>query len=159
MFSKPLTIAVAAFCLSFPARADDQTPDTAGGRYTFNKVADSFIRLDTLTGEVTQCSQRTVGWACQAVPEDRDAYESEMARLRSENIALKQALLTHGLPLPSSVNPDQPGGHETGARENDITIRLPSNAEIDRAVSYVGQIWQRFVEAVTRAQKQMLNKG
>jgi len=33
------------------------------------------------------------------------------------------------------------------------------NAEIDRAVSYVGQIWQRFVEAVGRAQKQMLNKG
>ncbi len=159
MFSRPLTIAVAAFCLSLPAHADDQTPDTAGGRYTLNKVADGFIRLDTLTGEVTQCSQRTVGWACQAAPEDRDAYESEMARLRGENIALKQALLSHGLPLPSSVTPDQPGGHETGRHENDITIRLPSNAEIDRAVSYVGQIWQRFVEAVTRAQKQMLNRG
>ena len=101
MFNRPLTVAIAAFCLSLPVRADDQTPDTAGGRYTLNKVADGFIRLDTQTGEVTQCSQRTVGWACQAAPEDRDAYESEMARLRGENAALKQALLSHGLPLPS----------------------------------------------------------
>jgi hypothetical protein len=159
MFSRPLTIAVAAFCLSLPARADDQAPDTVGGRYTLNKVADGFIRLDTLTGDVTLCSQRTVGWACQTLPEDRDAYEGEMARLRSENIALKQALLSHGVPLPSSVNPDQQSGPPPGGHENDITIRLPSNSEIDQAVSYVGQIWQRFVDAVARAQKQMLNKG
>jgi hypothetical protein len=26
-------------------------------------------------------------------------------------------------------------------------------------VAYVGRIWQRFVEAVTRAQQQMLNKS
>ena len=154
MFSRPLTIAVAAFCLSLPVRADDQTPDTAGGRYTLNKVADGFIRLDTQTGEVALCSQRAVGWACQSAPEDRGAYESEISRLRSENAALKQALLSRGLPLPP--------GHQSGATrrtDNDITIRLPSNAEIDRAVSYVGQIWQRFVEAFSRAQKQMLNKG
>jgi hypothetical protein len=154
MFSKPLTIAVAAFCLSLPVRADDQTPDTAGGRYTLNKVADGFVRLDTRTGEVAMCSQRAVGWACQTAPEDRSTYESEISRLRSENAALKQALLSRGLPLPPAVSPEQSGGHD-----NDITIRLPSNAEIDRAVSYVGQIWQRFVEAFNRAQKQMLNKG
>jgi hypothetical protein len=144
MFGRPLTIAVAAFCLSLPARADDQTPDTAGGRYTLNKVADGFIRLDT----------QTVGWACQSAPDDRAAYESEITRLQGENAALKQTLLSHGLSPTPPANPDQSGG-----RENDITIRLPSNAEIDGAVSYVGQIWQRFVEAVTRAQKQMLNKG
>jgi hypothetical protein len=154
MFGRPLTIAVAAFCLSLPARADDQTPDTAGGRYTLNKVADGFIRLDTQTGEVALCSQRTVGWACQSAPDDRAAYESEITRLQGENAALKQTLLSHGLSPTPPANPDQSGG-----RENDITIRLPSNAEIDRAVSYVGQIWQHFVEAVTRAQKQMLNKG
>jgi hypothetical protein len=156
MFNRPLTIAIAiaAFCLSLPVRADDQTPDTAGGRYTLNKVADGFVRLDTQTGEVALCSQRAVGWTCQSAPEDRAAYESEISRLRSENIALKEALLSQGSPLPSAVSPEQ-----SGRRDNDITIRLPSNVEIDRAVNYVGQIWQRFVGAVGRAQKQMLNKG
>ena len=161
---RPFVIAIAALALglglvlvlglSLPGRADDQMPNTAGGRYTLNKVADGFIRLDTQTGEVALCSQREVGWACQTAPEDRATYENEISRLRSENAALKQALLSHGLPLPSAANPEQPAGHE-----NDITIRLPSNAQIDRAVSYVTEVWQRFVDAVTRAQKQMLNKG
>ena len=160
MFTKSLALTIAALCLSLSVKADDQTPDTAGGRYTLNKVADGFIRLDTQTGAVTLCSQRAVGWACQAAPEDRTTYESEIARLRSDNAALKQALLSHGLPLPSVANPaadpEQPAGHE---HENDVTIRLPSNAEINRAANYVAQMWQRFVDAVTRAQKQILNKG
>lgn len=160
MLTKSVAAAVAGFCLaalclSPPVQADDQpAPETAGGRFTLNKVADGFLRLDTKTGEVALCSQREVGWACQSAAEDRAAYESEISRLQSENATLKQALLSHGLALPSAANPPQPAGHE-----NDITIRLPGNAQIDRAVSYVSQMWQRFVDTVTHAQKQMLNKG
>jgi hypothetical protein len=154
MFSKAFAIALAAVCLSTPVFADDATPDTNGGRYTLNKVTDGFVRLDTQTGEVALCSQRTVGWACQVAPEDRAAFESEIARLRGENAALKQALLSRGLPLPSGATPERSGSHD-----NDITIRLPDNADIDRAVAYVGRLWNRFVDAVNRAQKQMLNKS
>jgi hypothetical protein len=154
MFSKAFVIATAAVCLSAPVRADEATPDTNGGRYTLNKVTDGFVRLDTQTGEVALCSQRTVGWACQVAPEDRAAFESEIARLRGENAALKQALLSRGLPLPSGATPERSGSHD-----NDITIRLPDNADIDRAVAYVGRLWDRFVEAVNRAQRQMLNKS
>jgi hypothetical protein len=156
MFSKAfaLAIAIAAVCLSTPSFADDATPDTSGGRYTLNKVTDGFVRLDTQTGEVALCSQRTVGWACQAAPEDRAVFESEIARLRNENAALKQALLSRGLPLPSGAMPERFNTHE-----NDITIRLPDNADIDHAVAYVGRLWSRFVDAVNRAQKQMLNKS
>jgi hypothetical protein len=154
MFSKAVALAIAAVCLSAPVLADDATPDTNGGRYTLNKVTDGFVRLDTQTGEVALCGQRTVGWACLAAPEDRAAFESEIARLRSENAALKQALLSHGLPLPSGAIPEPPAGHN-----NDITIRLPDDTDIDRAVAYVGRLWNRFVDAVNRAQKQMLNKS
>ena len=145
---------IAGLCLIAPALADDPTPDSGGGRYTFSKVAEGFLRLDTQSGEVSVCSQRTVGWACLAAPEDRAAFESEIARLRSENAALKQALLSHGLPLPSGAMPESPTGHN-----NDITIRLPDDTDIDRAVAYVGRLWNRFVDAVNRAQKQMLNKS
>jgi hypothetical protein len=154
MFSKAFAIAIAAVCLSAPVLADEGTPDTNGGRYTLNKVTDGFVRLDTQTGEVALCSQRTVGWACQVAPEDRAAFESEIARLRGENAALKQTLLSHGLPLPSGATPERSDAHD-----NDITIRLPDNADIDRAVAYVGRLWNRFVDAVNRAQKQMLKKS
>jgi hypothetical protein len=154
MFSKAFVIAIAAVCLSAPVLADEATPDTNGGRYTLNKVTDGFVRLDTQTGEVALCSQRTVGWACLVAPEDRAAFESDIARLRGENAALKQALLSRGLPLPSGATPERSGTHD-----NDITIRLPDNADIDRAMAYVGRLWNRFVDTVNRAQKQMLNKS
>jgi hypothetical protein len=152
MFSKAFALAIAAVCLSMPVFADDATPDTKGGRYTLNKVGDGFVRLDSQTGEVALCTQRAVGWACQAAPEDRAAFESEIARLRGENAALKQALLSRGLPLPSGVTPER-------SHNNDITIRLPDDADIDRAVAYVSRLWNRFVDAVSRAQKQMMNKS
>ena len=121
------------------------TPKAAAIRST--KVTDGFVRLDTQTGEVALCSQRTVGWACQVAPEDRAAFEGDIARLRSENAALKQALLSRGLPLPSGATPERSDNHD-----NDITIRF-------RAVAYVSRLWNRFVDAVNRAQKQMLNKS
>lgn len=158
MFSKAFvlfsSLAIAAVCLSAPVVADDAMPDSNGGRYTFNKVADGLVRLDTQTGAVALCNQRTVGWACQAAPDDRAAFEGEIARLRGENAALKQTILSHGLALPPGATPEQPGAHD-----NDITIRLPANADLDRAMAYVGRIWHRFVDAVSRAQKQMLNKS
>jgi hypothetical protein len=152
MISKAFAAALAVCSLSAPVFADDATPDSNGGRYTLNKVADGFVRLDTQTGEVALCTQRAVGWACQAAPEDRAAFESEIARLRGENAALKQALLSHGLPLPSGVMPEREHDH-------DITIHLPDDTDIDRAVAYVGRLWNSFVDAVSRAQKQMLNKS
>src|SRR4051812_23782321 len=74
MIDKVLAALVACLCLVvpvLPAWADEGTPESEEGRYTFSKIADGFIRLDMQTGEVSTCSQRTVGWACQAVPEDR----------------------------------------------------------------------------------------
>jgi len=154
MIRKTFAIVAASVCLILPALADDATPDNAGGRYTFNKVADGLLRLDTQTGEVSVCSQRTVGWACQAAPEDRAVLETEIARLRSESAVLKKDILSHGLPLPSGAVPEPPTAHD-----GDVIVRLPDNADVDRAVAYVGRIWHRFVEAIARAQKQMLNKS
>jgi hypothetical protein len=154
MVSRIIAVAFAAVCFSAPVRADEPMPDSGGGRYTFNKTIDGVVRLDTKTGEVALCSQRTVGWACQAAPEDRAAFESEIARLRRENAALKQSLLSHGLPLPNGMMPEPSGG-----QGNNITIQLPDDAAIDRAMSYLDRVWRNFVDAVQRAQKQMLNKS
>ncbi len=158
MVSRIFAVAVVTVCLGVPALAEDALPDAAGGRYTFNTTADGVVRLDAKTGEVALCSPRSVGWACQAAPEDRSAFESEIARLRGENAALKQSLLDHGLPLPSGTLPEPPGA-SAHDHDNDITIHLPDNADIDRAVAYVDRLWRNFVDAVARAQRQMLNKS
>ena len=155
----PLTMLAAV-----QAQADPTTPDTADGRYMFEKQPDGqggnctgYLRLDTQTGQVALCSQRNVGWACEAAPEDRAVLEDEIARLRTENAALKKEVLSRGLPLPPGANPE-PGGASPIA-QNSVTLQLPSDADIDRMVAYAGQLWHRFIDAVDRAQKQILNKS
>jgi hypothetical protein len=144
---------VAAAILGGPARADEATPDTEGGRYVFSKQANGFLRLDTQSGAVALCSEQPVGWTCQAAPEDRALFESEIARLQNENAALKKIILAHGLSPPPGAAPGAP------AAQNDPSLRLPSDADIDRAIAFVGKVWQRFIEAVTRAEKQIFNKS
>jgi hypothetical protein len=148
-----MAIAVAVAILVSPARADDPAPDTEGGRYVFSKQANGFLRLDTQSGAVSLCNEQPVGWACQAAPDDRAVLENEIARLQSENAALKKVLLAHGLSLPPGIEP------EASVAPNDSTLRLPSDADIDRAISFVGHVWQRFIDALARAQKQVFNKS
>ena len=106
MILKTMAVGAAALFLIAPALADDAPPDNADGRYIFSKQADGFVRLDTKTGEVALCSQKTVGWACEAAPEDRAVLENEIARLRGENAALKKDFLARGLPLPAGIMPE-----------------------------------------------------
>ncbi len=158
MIAKGIALAIAVSCMTVPVLADDATPDSQGGRYIFNKQADGFVRLDSQTGEVALCGQKTVGWACEAVPEDRALLENEIARLRSDNITLKKALLSRGLPLPPGVMPE-PLTQNDASQNGEPNMRLPSDADIDRAVAFIGHVWRRLVEAVERAQKQVLNKS
>jgi hypothetical protein len=156
MIRKGFAAVIAALALTASACAEDVTPDSAGpSRYSFHKVDEGFIRLDMQTGEVALCGRQTVGWACVAAPEDRTVLENEIARLQKENAALKQALLSHDLPLPTGAPPEPPPNND----DKHLTLRLPTTEDIDRMVALVGQVWQRLVEAITNAQNQVLRKG
>ena len=76
------------------------TPQPPDGRFSFNRVDDGFLRLDNQTGQVALCSPHAVGWACQAVPEDRAALEKEIARLQDEIAGLKAKLAALHEPPP-----------------------------------------------------------
>jgi hypothetical protein len=106
LFALALTLSVASFTV---ASAQTATPDTENGRYSFSPVADGVLRLDTRTGQVSQCSRSDAGWACKVIPDERSALETEIARLQGENATLKKAFTTTSIatlslrPRPSSV--------------------------------------------------------
>jgi hypothetical protein len=155
-------IGIVALVFVAPVMADDATPDSAGGRYMFNKTADGVVRLDTQSGQVALCSLRTVGWACEAVPEDRAVLENEIGRLRAENAALKKDILSRGLPLPPGAMPEpspEPPTAQTPMAQNSITVPLPSDADLNRMAAFANHVWHRFKEMVERAQQQILNKS
>jgi hypothetical protein len=153
MIRKAFAIGIVVAAFVAPACADT-TGDTPAPRYSFNKVADGFLRLDTQTGEVALCRARSVGWACLAAPEDRGVLESEIARLRRENGALKNELVSRGLPLPPGVMPEP---RDDGG--SDLSWRLPNDADVDRVVTFVGRMWHRLVEAIAHAQDQVLHRS
>lgn len=158
MIVKSIAIVVAVLCVSLPVIADEATPDTAGGRYVFEKQAVGYLRLDSQTGDVALCSAKAVGWACEAAAEDRTLLENEITRLRTENADLKKTILSHGLALPAGILPE-PLAQNDEPQNGGLTMRLPSDADIDRMMLFVGNAWHRFVDAVERVQKQVFNKS
>lgn len=156
MISKAFAVVIATLVLTGSAVAEEAaTPPAAEARYSFHKVADGFLRLDKQTGEVALCSQQAVGWACLTAPEDRAVLENEIARLRKENAALKEDLLSHGLPLPPGTATEPPA---SGGGRN-LTFRLPGSADLNRVMVLVGQVWRRLVEAIASAQNQVLHRS
>lgn len=153
MIKNTFAVVITGFCLVVPAVSEDAAPEGDEGRYIFSKVAEGFVRLDSQTGEVSLCSRHTVGWACEAAPEDRVVLENEIARLRRENAALKKDILSRGLPLPPGTMP------APLVREEDRGPQLRGNSDLDRMVALVGRVWHRLVEAIAQAQRQVLKKG
>ena len=143
LFALVLSLSLAAVAA---ASAQTATPDSENGRYSFNPVADGVLRLDTRTGQVSQCSRSDAGWACKAVPDERLAQETEIARLQGDNATLKKELLARGLPVPGVPSP-------SAAKPGEPELKLPSDAEVDRALAYMKNVWRKLVDMMMDLQR------
>ena len=153
MIRTALSLVILALCTAL-ALAQAPAPESEDTRYTFNRVDDGYLRLDGRTGQVSFCVRRTVGWACQAVPDERAALEAEIARLGSENAALKKDLLARNLPLPGTVKPDAPA-----AKPEEPRLQLPNDAELNKMMGFLEKVWRRFVDMIAALQKDILHKS
>jgi hypothetical protein len=155
---------VAWIGMSAPATAQNSDkPENAeeGGRYSFHRTGDRFIRLDSRTGAVSQCGWGGNGWSCSAVPDERAALESEIARLQRENAALKKTMLAKGMDLPPDVKPDVAERRDEARKqpEDSTSPKFPSDAELDRAMAFMKNVWRRLVEMMTELQRDMQRKS
>jgi hypothetical protein len=131
---------------SSPAEGDDT-------RYTFNRADEGYLRLDGRTGQVSICTRRPVGWACQAVPDERTALEAEIARLQGENVTLKKELLARNLALPGTIKPPASKPPE------EPRLQLPNDADLNKMMTFIEKVWRRLVDMIVTLQKDMLNKS
>ncbi|MPZ56087.1 MAG: hypothetical protein GEU91_06210 [Rhizobiales bacterium] len=128
-----------------PAESDDP-------RFSFHRVQDGYLRLDSRTGQVALCSRRQVGWACQVLPDDRIVLESEIARLQTENGTLKKELLSRGITLPSGVSAPP------SAAKTDNAPKSPDSS-FNRVMTLVETMWHRLVEMIGNLQRDVMRKS
>jgi len=155
-----LLIATAAFLLVGGAASAQTKPDTENGRYALSPAGDSgVLRLDTRTGTVSTCTNTGAGWACYTVPDERAALDAEIGRLQAENEKLKTQLAERDgtapgkseEALPKSDKKGEPKVAGGGGRK--IEIPLPSDADMDRAMSFLERAWRRLIEMAQRIQR------
>jgi hypothetical protein len=135
------------------------------GRYTFHRRGEGFVRLDSRTGQVSQCGWSANTWSCKVVPDERAALESEIARLQHDNAALKNSLLMGGLDLPGGVMAEAPAPPAPPASVPDLSVRDPkgplatTEADLDRAFTFVKNAWRRLVDMMVDLQRDMQRKS
>ena len=171
---KSVVLAAVMLCglSSIRANAEQPAPETENGRYTLSTVPDGVIRLDTRTGEVSNCANNGNGWACYLVPDERAAFDAEIGRLQAENEKsrteverLKAELASRppvaegktdeALPKSDSL---KKAGPKVAEGERKIEIPLPSDRDMDRVMSFLEQAWRRLVEMANRMQKDVSGK-
>ncbi|MBV9533563.1 MAG: hypothetical protein JO283_21495 [Bradyrhizobium sp.] len=158
-FLTGLAIIVLGLASLSPAAAESG-PDTENGRYSLSQTPDGLIRLDTRTGAVSSCSKNGNGWACYAVPDEGRAMDEEIRRLKAENERLKAQLAARDQPAPGEQALPKSEKHLTPKAEGErrIEIPLPSDADVDRVISFLEQAWRRLVDMANRMQKDASGK-
>jgi hypothetical protein len=153
-------------CLGGIGAASAQSmPDTENGRFALSPIAGGIIRLDQRTGAVSICSNTGTGWACYAAPDERAALDAEIGKLQADNEKLKAELaakepavagkIDEPLPKTDSLKKPEP---KVAEGERKIEIPLPSDRDMDRAMSFLEQAWRRLVEMANRMQKDVTGK-
>jgi hypothetical protein len=103
-------------------------------RYTMTPIEGGALRLDTLTGTVARCVEEGGSWSCRALPDDAQALQDEIDRLAEENTRLR-----------SGVASNQADSLADGPV---MSFKLPSDAEVDKAMSFVERVLKRFKSIV-----------
>ena len=161
---------------------DSAAPPADGGRFTFNRIDNGFLRLDTQSGQVAYCRQQAASWACQAVPENRSGLEADVARLQTDITALKTlqsdmmalktlksdiarlqdeiaALRQEVAALKEPPPPRPPADLTPPGKSDDVIIKLPTHEDIARARNFIEKTWHRLVEMISAVQKDMMQKS
>lgn len=129
-----ITLSLTAALLSSAAQA--QSADSSeNGRFTMSQIGGDMLRLDTRTGQVSQCSRGMAGWTCMAVPDERVALEKEIGRLQTDLLAMRRRLTE----LEAAKK-------ETAQKPDDL--KLPTDAELDRVMTFMEKVWKRLIDMV-----------
>ncbi len=104
------------------------------GRFTLQPIDGGFLRMDTVTGDVSLCAKKGTSVACEPVNDDRD-LQKELSRLNTENKALKAEIKR----LEEVFDKDQ--GRPTSRAPK---FEIPTEEDVDKALTYLERMFKKF---------------
>ena len=115
-------VATVVLGVGYYARSDLMAAGNPDTRYVMKDTKDGFLRLDTKTGQVSLCRPKANSWVCEAVADDRQVLEKEIARLETRIGVLKRHI----------------------KKTDSSYFNLPSDKEVDQVLSYFEGLVKRF---------------
>jgi hypothetical protein len=139
-----LLSAVMVVSSSLLAQAAEPTKAQSGaGRFTMHPADGGFLRLDTQTGQMSLCKSSGSTAGCTTLPDERLALEQQNDALKRENQDLKTSVRRleelAGIAPGETTKPD--GQSRPGAQ-------LPTEEDVDKAMSYVQRMLKKFKEKI-----------
>lgn len=118
--------------ISGAGAASAQAPDTQNGRFQLEREGEGFVRLDRQTGLASYCVERSGELSCRASADERAALQEEIDRLAARVDELE----------------GRPASEGKAKDDRSITLKLPSEQEVNRVLGFFEDMMQRFVDMV-----------
>jgi len=110
-------------------------------RYRLEKTPEGYVRMDTRTGEMSLCQERSGELVCRMAADERTAFQDELERLQSDMDALEVRL--------TEVNALE---ERIVKLENSLAARvektLPTEEDFNRTMSYMERFFRGFMGIV-----------
>ena len=99
----------------------------APGRYTLTPSANGYIRLDTQTGQVSECTGTPGALICKSSADERAAMQAEIDRLQKQ---LDDQKTASAEPAPAAGPAPE--------------VNIPSDKDVDKAFNFMEKVVKRF---------------
>lgn len=119
-------LAALALLPAVPAHAGDTAE-----RYRLEKSAEGYVRMDTQTGTMSLCEEKSGQLVCRVAADERTAFQDEIDRLQGSVKALEERVAR----LEGSASTRQESN-------------LPSEEEFEKTMGYMERFFRTFMGIV-----------
>ncbi|PSJ60457.1 hypothetical protein [Pseudaminobacter soli (ex Li et al. 2025)] len=123
---RPIAIAAATVFISQAIAGAHAAED----RYRLEKTDNGYVRMDTQTGAMSICEERSGQLVCKLAADEREAYQTQIDQLQSALKAIESRV--------TALEKNRPA----------LQAPLPTEEEFEKGMSYMERFFRRFMDIV-----------
>ncbi len=147
----------------YVAVASSSIAQEKSGRYVMNPVDGGFARLDTESGAMSICKPQSeepaapAAWSCTPMVDATPSHEVLTRKLENENRELRAEVKRMEDLL--GLNGEKPKEPERHAERPGGALKLPSEQDVDKALSYMERMVKKFHDSMKRLEGKLGEKS